>query len=203
VPWRSWVIWPKLFRRIVPFLASGFTDFDGFDAWLRAEPVDRDDELFLLDRLERGNLHDVVRAAGQVIALTVWPEDFIISPDPSLGAPVAPPNPIVVAADILIVAALPDPTGADPGHETVTLLNASPASVDLTGWAIADAAGGRHALAGTLNAGDTQRVQLSAAVQLANTGDTIAVADAAGRIIDQVAYQPNQVRPGRTISFGS
>ena len=43
------MIWPKLFRRIVPYLAAGFTDFDGFDAWLRADPVNRDDALFLLD----------------------------------------------------------------------------------------------------------------------------------------------------------
>jgi hypothetical protein len=40
------VLWPKLFRRIVPYLAAGFADFDGFDGWLRADPVDRDDELF-------------------------------------------------------------------------------------------------------------------------------------------------------------
>lgn len=46
------VIWPKLFRRIVPYLAAGFSDFDGFDAWLRADPIHRDDELFLLDKLE-------------------------------------------------------------------------------------------------------------------------------------------------------
>jgi hypothetical protein len=53
------VIWPKLFRRIVPYLASGFADFDSFDAWLRAEPVHRDDELFRIDTLERANMHDV------------------------------------------------------------------------------------------------------------------------------------------------
>jgi hypothetical protein len=66
-------------RRRLP--AAGFADFDGFDAWLRADPVNRDDELLLLDRLERGNIHDVVRGAGQQIQLTVWPEEFIISPD--------------------------------------------------------------------------------------------------------------------------
>ena len=76
------VLWPKLFRRIVPYLAGGFGDFDGFDAWLRADPVDRDDELFLLDRRERVRLHDVVRASGDEIALEAWPEDFVISPDP-------------------------------------------------------------------------------------------------------------------------
>ncbi|MEV6038412.1 hypothetical protein AB0L65_45200 [Nonomuraea sp. NPDC052116] len=76
------VMWPKLFRRLVPYLAAGFTDFDGFDAWLRADPVNRDDEVFLLTKLERGNLHDVIKGAGQQIQLTVWPEEFIIAPDP-------------------------------------------------------------------------------------------------------------------------
>ncbi|MDX3586933.1 MULTISPECIES: hypothetical protein [Streptomyces] len=77
------VMWPKLFRRIVPYLATGATDFNGFDAWLRSDPVHRDDPLFLLERGEHGNLHDVIEAAGQDIQLTVWPEDFIISPDPA------------------------------------------------------------------------------------------------------------------------
>lgn len=89
------VIWPKLFRRLVPYLAAGFTNFDGFDAWLRADPINRDDELFLLDRLETGNMHDVVHGDGQQIQLTVWPEDFIIRPDPPPigGAGRRPPSP--------------------------------------------------------------------------------------------------------------
>ena len=97
------VTWPKLFRRIVPYLASGFTTFDDFDAWLRADPVNRDDELFLLDRLERGNLHDVIHAAGRQIQLTIWPEDFIISPDPA--PPGSPTVPRSVVGGMPIVAA--------------------------------------------------------------------------------------------------
>jgi endonuclease YncB( thermonuclease family) len=77
------VMWPKLFRRIVPYLATGATDFKKFDAWLREDKVHRDDPLFLLDRGEYGNMHDVIDVAGQAIQLTVWPEDFIISPDPA------------------------------------------------------------------------------------------------------------------------
>jgi endonuclease YncB( thermonuclease family) len=76
------VLWPKLFRRLVPYLATGLGDLDGFDAWLRADPVNRDDELFLLERAEPANLHDVVRASGDSVQLTLWPEDFIIRPDP-------------------------------------------------------------------------------------------------------------------------
>ncbi|WP_395292281.1 thermonuclease family protein [Kitasatospora hibisci] len=77
------VMWPKLFRRLVPFLATGAPDLGGFDAWLRQDPVHRDDPIFLLDRGEHGNLHDVIEAVGHDIQLTVWPEDFIISPDPA------------------------------------------------------------------------------------------------------------------------
>src|SRR5919107_252318 len=47
---------------------------DGFDSWLRADPVNRDDGIFLLDRLENGRMHDVIRADGQRVQLTVWPE---------------------------------------------------------------------------------------------------------------------------------
>ncbi|WP_206069005.1 thermonuclease family protein [Nonomuraea composti] len=77
------VMWPKLFRRVVPYLAAGFPDFGGFDAWLRADPVNRDDALFLIPKLEHGNLHDVIKGTGNRIQLTMWPEDFIISPDPA------------------------------------------------------------------------------------------------------------------------
>ncbi|MGW3344493.1 lamin tail domain-containing protein [Nonomuraea rubra] len=195
------VVWPKLFRRIVPYLAAGFTDFDGFDAWLRADPVNRDDELFLIPRLERGNLHDVVRGSGQQVQLTMWPEDFIISPDPAPpGAPVTPP--LVAAGDVVIVAALPDPAGADRGNETVTLLNLTSGTCDLSGWALTDAGGGRKTLTGTIEGGTALRVTLDSAVQLGNRGDTIILVDGEGATIDQVTYKVDQVKAGRTICFG-
>jgi endonuclease YncB( thermonuclease family) len=94
------VLWPKLFRRLVPYLAAGFTDLDGFDSWLRADPVHRDDALFLLDRLEPGNMHDVVHGTGDHVQLTVWPEDFVIEPDPATtGGGTVPTLPHV--ADLL------------------------------------------------------------------------------------------------------
>jgi hypothetical protein len=194
------VMWPKLFRRLVPYLSSGFVGFDGFDAWLRADPVDRDDELFLLDRLERGNMHDIVRASGDTIEMTVWPENVIISPDPAFVGPRRPLQP-VAAGIVLIVAALPDPVGADSGIESVTLLNVSPNAVDLDNWAISDASGGRQRLRGALASGEAVRIGLDT-VQLNNAGDTIRVQDASGHVVDQVAYTGNDVRPGRTICFG-
>jgi endonuclease YncB( thermonuclease family) len=76
------VLWPKLFRRLVPYLAEGASGFDGFDAWLRADPVNRDDQIVLVGRTEPSRLHDVVEAAGDHVQLTAWPEDFVITPDP-------------------------------------------------------------------------------------------------------------------------
>jgi Lamin Tail Domain len=195
------VIWPKLFRRIVPYLASGFPNFDSFDAWLRADPIHRDDELFLIDTLERANMHDVVHGVGQQIQLTVWPEDFIISPDPPAGGGGTGPGQVAVG-DVLIVAALPDPTGVDRGHELVTLLNTTPASIDLGGWGLVDAADGRQELSGAITGGGVVQLTASGALQLGNQGDTVVLVDPSGAWIDQVTYKANQVRPGRTICFG-
>ncbi|TQS45967.1 lamin tail domain-containing protein [Cryptosporangium phraense] len=194
-------IWPKVFRRLVPYFAAGFTDFDGLDAWLRADPVNRDDELLLLATAERSNMHDVIKASGTQIQLTVWPEDFVISPDPAPpGVPTGPQQ--SVPGDVVIIAALPDPLGADRGNETVTLLNVSSAAMGLDGWGLVDAAGGRYELAGSLGAGDAIRVTLSGALQLGNSGDTITLMAAKGTIVDQVTYKADQVRPGRTVFFG-
>jgi hypothetical protein len=195
------VLWPKLFRRIVPYLASGFPDFDGFDAWLRADPVNRDDELFLLDKLERGNMHDVVRGSGHQIQLTVWPEDFIISPDPPAGGGGTGPGQVGAGA-VLIVAALPDPAGTDRGHELVTLLNTTATAIDLAGWELADAAGGRQQLGGQLPGGGVVQVTAQGGLQLGNQGDTIVLVDPGGGSIDQVTYKADRVRSGRTICFG-
>lgn len=195
------VIWPKLFRRVVSFFAAGFTSFDGFDTWLRGDPVHRDDALFLLDRLEHGNLHDVVSASGSQLQLTVWPEDFIIEPDPApAGAPTGPRP--ATAGDVLIVAALPDPVGPDQGQESITLLNTTAAPVALAGWGVVDSAGGRQALDGTLAPGGVLQLQLGAGLRLNNDRDALLLLDAAGGTVDQVSYEARQVRSGRTICFG-
>jgi hypothetical protein len=186
---------------VVAYLSAGFTDFNAFDTWLRADPVNRDDELFLLATLERGNMHDVVQAGTQQIQLTTWPEDFIISPDPAApGSVIEPPN--VATGDIVIVAALPAPAAPDRGHERVTLLNTTASLIDLTGWALADAAGGRQALSGTIAAGAVDQIDLVGALQLSNRGDTVLLQNPRGDIIDHVAYTPEQVRTGRTVCFG-
>lgn len=197
------MIWPKLFRRIVRYLAAGFGDFDGFHAWLRADPRNRDDELFLLDRLERANLHDVVEAAGRQVRLTAWPERFVISPDPATPGSPTEPAP-VSAGDVLVVAALPDPApnGIDHGHERITLLNTTASPIDLTGWLLVDAAGDRERLGGFVAAGGVTQIVLDGGARLGNRGDAIVLVNPAGRTVDHVAYRADQVRRGRTICFG-
>lgn len=195
------VVWPKLFRRLVPFLATGAPGFDGLDAWLRADPVHRDDELFRLDTLERANIHDVVRGSGPHVQLTVWPEDFVISPDPALpGTPTG--GSTAGVGDVLILAALADPAGTDRDHELVTLLNTTAAPVDLAGWRLVDQSGGRMALGGELAAGGVLQVAAGRSTPLGNKGDSLLLVDAQGVTIDQVAYTAEQVRSGRTIAFG-
>lgn len=195
------VIWPKLFRRLVPYFAAGNTTFDGFDAWLRADPVDRDDSLLLLDPTEPGNMHDVVSASGKEIQLTRWPEDFIIEPDPAPPGTTTGPR-RYTAGDVMIVAALPNPAGADPDHESASFANVTAANVDLDGWKLFDRSGHAQDLNGVIASGDVLRVTLAGDLALGNRGGTLTLADASGYTIDQVTYTEAQVRQGRTIVFG-
>jgi endonuclease YncB( thermonuclease family) len=115
------VIWPKLFRRIVPFFAVGNTSFDTLDSWLRADPVHRDDKLFFFDPPEPGNMHDLIEASGQQIRINRWPEEFIIEPDPAPAGTTTGPR-ILTAGDIAVVPLLPNPDGAKPGRTVIAQL---------------------------------------------------------------------------------
>ena len=197
------VIWPKLFRRLARFFAGGHSNLSGFDAWLRADPRDRDDRLLLPNR-ELGNMHDVIEVTGNRIRMTERPEDLIVVPDDFvLGGGQQPGGQTQLEEkSVRILAALANPAGPERGNETVTLLNATPEAVDLTGWEIADRANGRQTLDGSLAAGDARRVTLTAQVPLGNRGDTITLFDATGRQIDQVSYTRDQARrQGWTIVF--
>jgi hypothetical protein len=75
---------------------------------------------------------------------------------------------------VLLVAALPDPAGADRGGKVVTLLNTTPASIDLTGWGLVDAAGGRMGLTGPIPDGGVVQVAAEGALHPGNQGDAVA-----------------------------
>jgi uncharacterized protein YukJ len=104
---------------------------------------------------------------------------------------------------VRIVAAVVNPPGPAPEAETVTLLNASPHQVDLTGWSILDRA--KHQMmfpGGLLAPGDSLRVQVAPPVQLGNQGGLITLLNPDGLKADGVAYtQAQAATEGWSIVF--
>ncbi len=103
-----------------------------------------------------------------------------------------------------IAAALVNPKGEDPGHETVTLINASPVPTDLTGWMLADRNKKRSPLPSqVVLPGEALRVQLDGTgAQLSNKGGIITLLDNQGMKIDGVSYtREAAMRRGWTLVF--
>jgi len=99
-------------------------------------------------------------------------------------------------AHVRIIAALVNPTGEDPGHETVTLINPTPTGIDLNGWAIVDRNKKRSELHNTLlESGKTIRIVLDGkGAQLSNKGGVISLLDENGIKIDGVSYSQEEAR---------
>lgn len=104
---------------------------------------------------------------------------------------------------VRIVAALVNPRGPAPEAETVTLLNASPDPVDLTGWHLQDRLGRRSAVPpGSLTAGACLTVRLGGGAQLGNHGGEISLFDAKRSKVDGVSYIAEQAgREGWSVVF--
>jgi len=201
------VIWPKLYRRLHEFFASGRRDLAQFDGWLRGT---KDDRIMALDvgipgRLlpgEIGHLHDVVTvdAAAGTVRLELHAEQFVI-----LEGTAEPSEPTVPVAlsDLRIVAAVVNPAGDDRGGETVTVLNAGAEAADLTGWSLTDARGTASVPlpAQALPAGDALRCAVPR-LQLGNAGDTVLLVGPDGTLGDRVTYVADDARtPGVSLTF--
>jgi len=109
-----------------------------------------------------------------------------------------------IRSDIRIVAALANPSADDQGKETVTLINMSPHTVDLSGWSIADAHKRRSSILGlALTAGSTGVVQLDGqGALLGNKGGIITLLDPDGIKIHGVSYTKQQAgQSGWTVVF--
>ena len=112
------------------------------------------------------------------------------------------PNPSEPDHAVRIIAALVNPIGPAPEQEAVTILNASPASIDLNDWQIADKMKNKASLSGTLEAGCTQLISLPPTVQLGNKGGLITVLDKNALKVDGVSYTQEQAKKeGWTIVF--
>ncbi|MEM9673045.1 MAG: lamin tail domain-containing protein [Bacteroidota bacterium] len=196
------VLWPKLFRRLVRYVGAGFPDLSQLDAWLREDPVNRDDRI-LLPNGELGNMHDVVEVPAPLqLRMRYRSEDLVILPDDAGIDITPPPVRLVSGKPIRIIAALVNPAGNEIGKERVTLLNVSAQDMDLTNWNIADSIGKKFPLFSTLAAGDVQQITLDARVRLNNTGDTITLLDGHDCIIDQASYTRKEAKEeGVTLLF--
>ena len=102
-----------------------------------------------------------------------------------------------------VLAALANPVGGAPEAETITLINASPDPIELTGWRIADRAKRTCPIpVGKLGAGATVVVSPTDGVALGNNGGAITLLDQTGLKIHGVAYTADQAHAdGWTITF--
>lgn len=107
------------------------------------------------------------------------------------------------AQPVRVVAALVNPAGPAPEPEAVTLINASPAPVDLTGWQVADRLGQASAVPpGPLAAGACLLVPLTGGAQLGNHGGEITLKNADGLKVHGVSYTAEQAaREGWSVVF--
>ncbi|HEX2735811.1 MAG TPA: DUF2278 family protein [Polyangiaceae bacterium] len=102
---------------------------------------------------------------------------------------------------VRIVAALVN-SKKSPEVETVTLLNASPATINLQGWSLLDKAESKMALSGELKAGEARTFVVKAPMVLSNKGGLITLLNAQGLKVDGVSYTKTQAgSPGWTIVF--
>ncbi|PTL78141.1 DUF2278 family protein [Vitiosangium sp. GDMCC 1.1324] len=122
-------------------------------------------------------------------------------PAPGPRMPMPTPGPTHPDGVVRIVAALVNDTHT-PEQETVTLLNTSPESVTLDGWALADRQKHKQPLTGEIAPGATRLVQVEKPLELSNQGGLITLLDDHGLKIHGVAYARAQVRnPGWTLVF--
>jgi hypothetical protein len=95
-----------------------------------------------------------------------------------------------------IVAALVNPVGTEEGHETVTVINPTPAALDLNGWRIEDRLERSETLSGPIvGPGETTVVQLTGrGARLTNSDASISLLDPEGRLVHRVTYVKAQAR---------
>jgi len=123
------------------------------------------------------------------------------SEPPSPFVPGNPPTPQMPDGAVRIVAALVNSVNS-PEVETVTLLNVTGQTLDLTGWRLLDRNKNATALTGQLDAGETRRVNVVAPMVLSNKGGIISIVNADGLRVDGVTYTKAQASlPGYSVKF--
>lgn len=108
------------------------------------------------------------------------------------------------AGGLVIVGAIPNPTGDDTQDEEVRLRNTGTTDIALDGWKIGDSTAGRfwklEALDGTVQVGATiSIIRRGRNMFLDNAGDTIRLIDPTGKVVDSKSY--GQANSGKVFSF--
>lgn len=111
------------------------------------------------------------------------------------------PTPVPHDGVVRIIAALVNDTRT-PEQETITLLNTSPQTVSLDGWALADKRENKQPLSGDLAPGATRLLRVAKPLELSNQGGLISLLDDQGLKVDGVSYVKEQARrAGWTLVF--
>jgi uncharacterized protein YukJ len=115
----------------------------------------------------------------------------------------AGPRPAPGTGALQILAAMVNPVGPAPEAESVLLINASPAALDLTGWHLADRLKNFCPVpGGQLAPGATLQVPISDGALLGKNGGQITLLDAQGLKVHGVSYTKDQAnREGWTVVF--
>jgi uncharacterized protein YukJ len=117
--------------------------------------------------------------------------------------PIQPEEPVPSTARVRIIAALLNPTGEDPGKETVTLFNSGVSDIPLMGWKILDRQNKAETLDGTfLVSNQAVTIRLSGhGAQLGNRGGSIRLLDAEGQLVHAVTYTEANAVSGQIVQF--
>lgn len=94
---------------------------------------------------------------------------------------------VTIAKRVIIIAALLNPVGS--GERSVTIFNATPGSISLNGWKLADRNKMKIDLSGTLNAGEILKIQITRDdFELSKDDGIITLLDNKGLKVDGVSY---------------
>ncbi len=127
------------------------------------------------------------------------PSDPIAAPTPFQTGEL--PTPESPDGAVRIVGALVNAISS-PEVETVTLLNTTAQSIELSGWKLLDRDKNAMSLNGVIPAGETLRIKLIPPSVLPNKGGLITILNNDGLRVDGVSYTKAQASaPGSTIKF--
>jgi uncharacterized protein YukJ len=108
---------------------------------------------------------------------------------------------LAVSAGVRIIAAMVNPSSKNQ-PETITLINSSADTVDLSGWSLTNQTKRKFPINGSINPGETFKVTLDASINLANEGGIITLLDNQGLKVHGVAYTKDSTQQaGWTLVF--